>query len=70
MFCNIAIGHEPRHGLHPKSLGVQNQVWDMAPEPHADYDIWLKPAIVPLLFQIRFQVYRMNIHAHLGKASA
>src|SRR5664280_1271368 len=42
----------------------------MAPEPHADHHVRLEPAIVPFLFQGRFEMYRVDIHADLAQAPA
>jgi hypothetical protein len=52
MFRDITIGHEPRHGLHPKLVRMQDQIWKVAPEPHADHNIRLEPTKVPFLFKV------------------
>src|ERR1035441_6162399 len=42
----------------------------MAPEPDADHHVRLEPAVVPFLFQGRFEMYRIDLHADLAQAPA
>src|ERR1017187_9250343 len=68
--CDITVGHEPWYALHPKLLRVEDQVRNMAPEPYADHQVRLEPAVVPFLFLGRFEMYRVDIHADLAQAPA
>src|ERR1039458_6820226 len=51
-------------------LRVQDQVRNMAPIPHAHHNVRPKPAVVPFLFQGRFEMYRVNVHADFAQTPA
>ena len=70
VFRDETIRDQPWHGQHPKLLRVQDQVRNMAPEPHAHHYVRPKPAVVPFLFQGRFEMYRVNVNADLAQAPA
>jgi hypothetical protein len=70
MLRNISVGHEPGNGLHAKLLRVHNQIRKVAPEAHANHHVRLEPAVVPFLFQGRFQMDRVDVHTHLAQAFA
>ena len=70
IFRDETIRHQPWNRQHSRLLRVQDQVRNITPVPHAHYHVRLKPAVVPFLFQGRFEMYRVNLHADLAQAPA
>src|SRR5450759_1239494 len=70
IFRDETIRHQPWDRQHSKLLRVQDQVRNMAPIPHAHHNVRPKPAVVPFLFQGRFEMYRVNVHADFAQTPA
>jgi hypothetical protein len=66
---DVAVGDQPGHSQRPELLRVQHQVRSHAPIANPHYDVWLEPAVVPVLFDRRLEMSGARVHAELEQTA-